>query len=115
MPEIIQSTIPVLPSLDLQQSVDFYTNKLGFKEAARHPDYAILVRDGCELHFWPCTDRNLSENSSCYIRTGNADALYEEFRSKGVDLKAPALRPWGMKELYVIDPHGNLLKFGETC
>jgi catechol 2,3-dioxygenase-like lactoylglutathione lyase family enzyme len=114
MSEAIQSTIPVLPSLNLQQSVDFYTGRLGFKEAARHPDYAILVRDGCELHFWPCTDKSLSKNSSCYIRTKNTDALYDEFKGKGVELKEPVIRPWGMKELYVIDPHGNLLKFGES-
>jgi hypothetical protein len=25
------------------------------------------------------------------------------------------VQPWGMKELYVIDPHGNLLKFGEPA
>jgi len=34
-------------------------------------------------------------------------------RQRGL-LEAPVLlRPWGMKELYVIDAHGNLLKFGE--
>lgn len=113
MPHAIQSTIPVLPSLDLQQSVDFYTSKLGFIETGRYPDYAILVRDGCELHFWPCQDKNIPENSSCYLRTESTDALYKEFKDKGVSLKEPASRPWGMKELYVIDPHGNLLKFGE--
>ncbi|WP_334187305.1 bleomycin resistance protein [Noviherbaspirillum sp.] len=109
----IQSTVPVLPSLDLQQTVDFYTNKLGFREAGRYPDYAILVRDGCEIHFWPCDDRRIAENSSCYIR-GNTQRLYEDFTSRGLDIKEPAVRPWGMKELYVIDPHGNLLKFGES-
>jgi len=35
--------------------------------------------------------------------------------SAGVDVQAPAVRPWRMKELYVIDPHGNLLKFGQSA
>lgn len=114
MPASIQRTIPALASLNLQESVEFYTTKLGFREIGRYPDYAILIRDGCEIHFWPCRDKTIPENTSCYIRTENADALYEEFKSKGVAMKEPAIRPWGMKELYVIDPHGNLLKFGES-
>jgi catechol 2,3-dioxygenase-like lactoylglutathione lyase family enzyme len=114
MPASIQSTIPVLASLNLQQSVEFYTTRLGFMEIGRYPDYAILMRDGCELHFWPCHDKTVAENTSCYIRTENTDALYEEFKSKGVALKEATIKPWGMKELYVIDPHGNLLKFGES-
>mgnify|MGYP000364898298 CR=1 FL=1 len=27
----------------------------------------------------------------------------------------PVVQPWGMKEMFVIDPHGNLLKFGEPA
>lgn len=114
MAAYIQSTVPVLPSLDLQQTVDFYTGKLGFSEVGRYPDYAILSRDGCEIHFWLCNDRHIAENSSCYIR-GNTGKLYEEFVLNGANIKAPVLQPWGMKELYVIDPHGNLLKFGESA
>jgi catechol 2,3-dioxygenase-like lactoylglutathione lyase family enzyme len=114
MTALIQSTVPVLPSLDLQQSVDFYTTKLGFREVGRYPNYAIVARDGCEIHFWPCgDDRHLAENSSCYIRA-DTEKLYQEFRSNGLAIKEPAVREWGMKELYVIDPHGNLLKFGES-
>ena len=110
----IQSTVPVLPSIDLQQSVEFYTGKLGFKEVGSYPDYAIVSRDGCEIHFWPCgEDWHLAENSSCYIR-GNTQKLYQEFKENGLDIKEPVVREWGMKELYVIDPHGNLLKFGES-
>jgi hypothetical protein len=40
--------------------------------------------------------------------------MYEELVSNGLDIKEPVVREWGMKELYVIDPHGNLLKFGES-
>lgn len=54
-------------------------------------------------------------NTSCLVRVVSTDALYEEFRAHGVDVQAPAVRPWGMKELYVIDPHGNLLKFGQSA
>lgn len=110
----ITSTVPVLASLDVQESAEFYTRHLGFKKLSQYDDYAIVARDGCEIHFWACKDRHIAENTSCYIRTKDADALYKEFTGSGLKIEEPVVRPWGMKELYVIDPHGNLLKFGES-
>lgn len=111
----IQSTVPILASLDLNESVEFYTSCLGFKKLGQFDDYAMVSRDGAEIHFWACNERHIAENTSCYIRVNNTQGLYEEFSDKGVPIKEPVVRPWGMKELYVIDPHGNLLKFGEPA
>jgi uncharacterized glyoxalase superfamily protein PhnB len=109
----IKSTIPVLASLNLSESVSFYTDRLGFTKISQYDDYAIVARDGAEIHFWPCPDRNIADNTSCYIRVTDTQRLFEEFTEKGAPVNQPTVRPWGMKELYVIDPHGNLLKFGE--
>jgi catechol 2,3-dioxygenase-like lactoylglutathione lyase family enzyme len=109
----IKNTIPVLASLNLGESVDFYIGYLGFKLLGRFDDYAIVSRDGAEIHFWSCGDRHIAENTSCYIRVADTRALFMEFIEKGLRLQEPVVQPWGMKELYVIDPHGNLLKFGE--
>ena len=112
MPADITSTIPVLASLNLQESIDF-CGKLGFRELGRWPDYAIVARDGAEVHFWLCDDRRIAEHTSCYVRVADTSRLFDEFRRNGLPVREPELRPWGMKELYVIDPHGNLFKFGE--
>jgi catechol 2,3-dioxygenase-like lactoylglutathione lyase family enzyme len=109
----IASTIPVLASLDIDVSIAFYGERLGFAAAARHADYAIVRRDGCEIHFWLCSERRIAENTSCYVRVVDAQKLYEEFSRNGVQMQPPVIQPWGMKECHVIDPHGNLLKFGE--
>lgn len=109
----ISATVPVLASLDLAQSVAFYTGYLGFRMLLQAADYLILERDGAELHFWACAERHLAENTSCYVRTDDCQALYNEFCGRGLALQPPVLRPWGMIELSVTDPHGNLLKFGE--
>ncbi|MCI0918802.1 VOC family protein [Pseudomonas stutzeri] len=109
----IEATVPVLASLDLDESRDFYVSRLGFRVLRQDADYLMLARDGAELHFWLCADRHVAENTSCYVRTGDCQALFDEFSRRGLALQPPVLRPWGMKELYVIDPHGNLLKFGE--
>ncbi len=113
-PPLIQATVPVLASLDITESADFYTGRLGFEERLRGDDYLIVARDGCEIHFWRCNDRSVAEQTSCYVR-GDTAALHADFVRRGLTLKAPVVREWGMRELYVIDPHGNLIKFGEPA
>ena len=110
----IAATVPVLASLDLAQSRQFYEERLGFACLLQMSDYLILARDGCELHFWLCQERHVAENTSCYVRA-DTEALHADFAQRGLPLAPPVVRPWGMKELYVIDPHGNLLKFGEPA
>jgi len=105
--------IPVLASLDIDESTAFYTAQLGFAVNYRGADYLIVKRDDMELHFWKTQDRRFPENTSCYIRGGQVGTLHAEFTARGVPRVSPfEVRPWNMKEFYVHDPHGNLLKFG---
>ena len=110
----ITATVPVLASLDLEETAAFYQQRLGFTLRLRAQDWLIVARDGCEIHFWQCAERHIAENTSCYVR-GDTDALHADFVQRGLALAPPQNQPWGMRELYVIDPHGNLLKFGETA
>ncbi|MET3601181.1 bleomycin resistance protein [Martelella mangrovi] len=108
------AVLPVLPSLDLDETKAFYTEKLGLSEVVHSAEnYLILRRPGIELHFWLTDNRSFCENSSVYIRGGGVDALYSEFSMRGiVHERGFEERDWGMKEFYVYDPHGNLLRFG---
>ena len=93
----------------------FYTGKLGFVVVVQLDDYLIVGRDGCEIHLNICENAFIAEYAACYMRTPDTDALYNEFRQNGVKVMQPKTHPWGMKELHVIDPHLNLLKFGEQA
>lgn len=106
--------MPILPSLDLDETLAFYRDRLGFPQVIHHDtDYLILRRDHMELHFWLTDDPYVCERSAVYFRGGAIDALYDEFRDREVEkLSHFSVRPWNMKEFYVWDPHGNLLKFG---
>jgi hypothetical protein len=105
--------IPVLASLDIGETRDFYVGQLGFASDDAEGDYLIVKRDDMEIHFWKTADRQFPENTSCYIRGGQVPVLYEEFRQRGVSRLSPfEVRPWNMKEFYIHDPHGNLLRFG---
>ena len=110
----ITATVPVLASLDFDQTESFYGQRMGFATVLRAPDWLIVEREGCEIHFWLCEERHLAENTSCYVR-GSVGVLHADFARRGLQLAPPQDRPWGMRELYVIDPHGNLLKFGEPA
>lgn len=107
-------SIPVLPSPDITESRDFYRDKLGFEIISPEMDDYLIVRRGeIEIHFWKSDDRKLPEVSSCYIRGGEVPALHAEYSARGVEKLSPfTVRPWNMKEFYVHDPHGNLLRFG---
>ena len=112
---MLQSTIPVLPSLDLDETIQFY-KRLGFKVWSRHEgDYAILAREGQELHFFLMGNLVPSESFfGCYWRVDDADALYAEFLAAGLpDLHPMEDKPWGMKEFAIIDPHRNLIRIGQ--
>ncbi len=110
----ITAAHPVLAARDIDETAAFY-EKLGFAMTVRHDDYLILQRDGCEVHFWRCEDRAIAGATSCYIRSADVDALHAEFFRRGLKLGLPTTRPWRMRELYVHDPSGNLLKFGQPA
>jgi len=106
--------IPILPSPDIAATRAFYRDSLGFTVIGpERKDHLIVRRGEMELHFWLTDDPALPPVSSCYIRGGEVPALYREFAARGVQrLSDFAVRPWNMKEFYIHDPHGNLLRFG---
>lgn len=115
MPQLIQA-IPVLASLNMDETVTFYREKMGFSCSWHDAGYAIVYRDAITLHFWKCDDPIHPENTSCYVDIRQVDELYVELQQAGVIHPNGALedKPWGMREFAVLDIHGNMIKFGEA-
>ncbi len=112
----IIALVPQLPSTCLERTSRFYRQKLGFREVGRYPELLVLKLHEQELQFWLTTDATLAETSSCYVRVQGIAALYQAYAAVPGLLRpehALAVRAWGMSEFYVLDPDGNLLKFGE--
>ena len=105
--------IPVLASLDIATSLDFF-HKLGFEthDFGDH-NYGIAIHEHIELHFWLCTDKHVAENTSCYVRVHDIRALRADF-AKRIDVGGVVETSRGMDELYVWDPSGSLVKFGQV-
>ncbi|WP_244934670.1 bleomycin resistance protein [Leptospira vanthielii] len=113
---MIKKSVPQLPSLDLFRSKDFYEDNLGFKTLKQYDDILLLEKDGIELHLWLCDDPSIPQNSSVYYQVDSIDSMYLDYKNKGIVHKNAELmdKPWGMREFYVIDSDGNLLKFGQV-
>ena len=76
---LFDRAMPVLASLDIAASLDFF-NKLGFEtHDFGGRSYGIAVREHVEIHFWRCTDRHVAENTSCYVRVNDIHALRADF------------------------------------
>jgi uncharacterized glyoxalase superfamily protein PhnB len=112
---MITSACPLFPSADPTASALWYCDHLGFRQTFADADYAMVMRDNIEVHFWRCADPNIARATSAYFRTGDADALARLMQraADGGRIQLPQDTSWGMREFYVWDPDGNLLKFGQ--
>ena len=107
---------PVLPATDIIRASEFYKNILGFEvNIFSDHDYVVMKKDGVGINLWKTDDKNLCENSGCYIYVTDIDSLYNELLPKGIIHPNGKLedRPWGMREFAVVDTEGNLLRIGE--
>jgi hypothetical protein len=120
---MIRQTAPQFFTLDIPATV-VYKDKLGFECLGtwrNPPHYAIVARDQHAIHF-RCAEpaerrpeKYSEELLDAYIFIEDADALYAEYASKGVEFtREPANMPWHSREFVVKDCDGRLLAFGAT-
>ncbi len=107
---------PVLASLDIERSVEFFCSRLGF--TAVHVEqgvYGIVSRGAVFIHFWACNERHIAENTSCRVRVQGVDTLYAQCLAAGIVHPKAHLetKPWGSTEFAVLDPDGNLIAFAQ--
>ena len=103
----------VLYVTDIDRSVDFYVNQLGFTQNWRYeeegkPWVAQVARPGCELIVtaqWP----EKAGNGVMFVSLEMADlnALRGELERRGVDVKDGH---WGYRLMVIVDPDGRIGK-----
>lgn len=112
---MLKSAVPILASLNEDETVKFYTETLGFTFHSSWEGYLILSRDEVHIHLWPCKDPEIPKNTGCYVNVDEVEKLYAEFEPLGVIHPNGALQqmPWGMKQFSILDNNGNIIHFGE--
>jgi catechol 2,3-dioxygenase-like lactoylglutathione lyase family enzyme len=111
---------PVLHVADVEASLRFYVDRLGFTTPWRYGEdgkvhVAQVDRQGCALILadtWPEKIGKglifISLNAEPEAQVAALDALRGEFEAKGVPVKEGS---WGYRLLVVDDPDGNQLFF----
>lgn len=113
---VFNSVVPILASLDITKTIQFYCSVFGFTKIYEEPAvYGIVQRDAVQIHFWACSEKHIAENTACRINVKGIDALHAEFQTKGVIHPNTLLqeKPWGTREFGVVDEDGNLITFFE--
>ena len=110
---------PILPVRDLEKSIRYSVDCLGFRLALRDrsgPDnYAGVRRDTVELHLQRHAENEMPQRATLMLRiiVDDPDVLYEEYKSKIVFGQHNPLRdtPWGTREFAFFEPDGTGLTF----
>jgi uncharacterized glyoxalase superfamily protein PhnB len=106
---------PELPVSNLQDSLEYYERKLGFRVAMKMPDgnYAIVERDDVAIHLFQDNRRSPCP-AGIHIFTEDLEALLAELQQRGARVSQGIVRkPWGNRDFRVHDDSGNEIKFTE--
>jgi catechol 2,3-dioxygenase-like lactoylglutathione lyase family enzyme len=102
---------PIFPVRDVRMSLAYY-GRLGFATREyEHGSYGFVTRDGIELHLGETPDA-ANEHSSAYLWVEDADELAKTWSDAGADVRFPEDTQWGQHEGVLIDPDGNMIRFG---
>lgn len=121
----IQAISPFFIVSNVNQSIAFYCDKLGFEtrfqQPERNPFFAILGRDGAQLFVkseeeiapQPNPTRHPSMRWDAFIYAPDPDAVAAEFADRGVAFSTPLQDTHdGLRGFELADPDGYILFFG---
>ena len=76
-------------------------------------DYGFITFDGIEIHLGGVADFDAtSTRSSAYLFVEDADELARSWKAAGGTVGMPEDTEWGQHEGVLIDPDGNVIRFG---
>lgn len=110
---------PLLFVGNVQQGIEFYTQRLGCHVDWIHeePDsdpYVGMSRGSFNFHLTSCScdDQRHLGNTWLRIECDLIDDLYAQLDTEQINtIKEPKDQPWGFRELMIEDPDGNRLTF----
>jgi catechol 2,3-dioxygenase-like lactoylglutathione lyase family enzyme len=101
---------PILRVQNLDASLAYYVDTLGFKVNWHVPGYASVSRDRCTLML--CEGSQGHSGTWVWIGSDDIKPLWEEFRTKGAKLRHPPTNYYWAYEMQIFDLDGHVLRFG---
>jgi uncharacterized protein len=122
----------ILAVADVERSLAFYRDRLGFEVQARYddPPYATLACAGTRISLaeqgHPAEDRPGVEMAApedrsrlaalLVLEVADCLAAHDELSAAGVPFLAPPFSPpWGGHRCFAVDPDGNLVELEEPA
>jgi predicted enzyme related to lactoylglutathione lyase len=103
---------PTFPVRDVRVALAYY-RQLGFTTREyTGAVYGFAVMDDVEIHVGIVPDGRATMPATAYLYVEDADALAESWAAAGGDVRLPEDTEWGQREGVLIDPDGNIIRFG---
>jgi len=116
---MIEQISPMLAVADMSEALGFYSEVLGFSVSMESPEYSIIGRNGCTIHFMKAADQSVLDavkgHTEIYIRVSDINSLWAHVQTFQGKYKMRGLldRDYGMTEFHISDPNGCLVFIGE--
>jgi catechol 2,3-dioxygenase-like lactoylglutathione lyase family enzyme len=110
---------PMLAVANMEETLAFYRDILGFKAMLQSPEYSIVERNGQTIHFMKAASQEVMDcvrgHTEIYIEVDGIRAFWEHVQSFKSRYKIRDLfeRDYGMTEFHIEDPNGCLVFVGE--
>jgi catechol 2,3-dioxygenase-like lactoylglutathione lyase family enzyme len=105
---------PIITVDSLRASQAYYRDKLGFTIDWDHgdpPDFGAVSRGDYQVFLCQRCQGHPGAWSMTFVR--DVDKLHEELVRRGAIIQMPPSEmPWGLREMQVADPDGNVIRFG---
>ena len=110
---------PMLVAGNMEETLAFYLDVLGFTPMMKSPEYSIVERDGQTIHFQKAASEEVMNcvrgHTEIYIEVSGIHSLWEHVKTFKDRYRIRDLfdREYGMTEFHISDPNGCLVFVGQ--
>jgi len=110
---------PMLAVANMEQTLAFYHDMLGFIPMMKSSEYSIVERDGQTIHFMKAASEEVMKcvrgHTEIYIEVSGIGSLWEHVKTfkDRYSIRDLFDRDYGMTEFHIEDPNGCLIFVGE--
>jgi predicted enzyme related to lactoylglutathione lyase len=110
---------PMLVAANMEETLAFYQEVLGFTPMMKSPDYSIVERDGQTIHFQKAASEEVMNcvrgHTEIYIEVSGIHSLWEHVKTFKNRHRIRDIfdRDYGMTEFHISDPNGCLVFVGQ--
>lgn len=109
---------PMLAVSDIDETLAFYRDVLGFSPTIKSDGYLIMERDGQSIHFQKAASEDVMNcvrgHAEIYIEVSGIEPLWQHVKTYKDRYRIRDLfdRPYGMTEFHIEDPNECLVFVG---